>query len=216
MVTLFLGAIGLALLAYFRVHPEMLPSGQTIASGADQLFPRFIVLGLPRGIGGLVVAALLAAAMSSLSSGLNSSSSVISVDLLERFRPTKRSESGHVRLNRRISIVVGIIVVALSLYVSTVQGNLLEVAYKVSNLFVAPLFFLFFMAMFVPLGDPLRNAGRGGRQHFRGGGHRPFPSPGSGLPLDHARIAGCRDRYGRHRQPDPHRRGATHLSSALP
>ena len=154
VVTLFLGAIGLALLAYFRVHPEMLPSGQTIASGADQLFPRFIVLGLPAGIGGLVVAALLAAAMSSLSSGLNSSSSVISVDLLERFRPTKRSESGHVRLNRRISIVVGIIVVALSLYVSTVQGNLLEVAYKVSNLFVAPLFFLFFMAMFVPWATP--------------------------------------------------------------
>jgi solute:Na+ symporter, SSS family len=150
VVTLFLGAVGLSLIAYVRAHPEMLLPGQTITSMADQIFPRFIVLGLPIGFSGLVVAALLSAAMSSLSSGLNSSSSVISIDLLERFRPTQRSEREHLRMNRRVSIAVGLLVVALSLYVSTVPGNLLEVAYRVVNLFVAPLFFLFFMAMFVP------------------------------------------------------------------
>lgn len=150
VVTLFLGAIGLALLAYFRAHPEQLPPGQTIGTGADQLFPRFIVAGLPAGLSGLVVAALLAAAMSSLSAGVNSASSVITTDLLDRFRPRTRSEAGHIRLNRRVSVLVGALVVALSLYVSLVPGNLLEVAYRVANLLVAPLFCLFFMALFVP------------------------------------------------------------------
>ena len=150
VVTSFLGAIGLALLAYFRAHPEMLPTGQTISASADQLFPRFIVSGLPSGISGLVVAALLAAAMSSLSAGLNSSCSVITTDLLDRYRPRERSEQQHVRINRYVSVVIGIAVVALSLYVSMVPGNLLEVAYRVVNLFVAPLFCLFFMAMFIP------------------------------------------------------------------
>lgn len=150
VVTLFLGAIGLALLAYFTVHAELVPAGQTISTSADQLFPQFIVSGLPTGISGLVVAALLAAAMSSLSAGVNSASSVITTDLLDRFRPRIRTEAHHIRLNRGVSVVVGVMVVGLSLYVSMVPGNLLEVAYRVVNLFVAPLFGLFFMAMFVP------------------------------------------------------------------
>jgi solute:Na+ symporter, SSS family len=150
IVTLFLGAIGLALLAYFRAHPALLPAGKTIGESADQLFPRFIASGLPAGLSGLIVAALLAAAMSSLSAGVNSSSSVITTDLLGRFWPRPRSEAEHIRLNRRVSVGLGVAVVALSLYISLVPGNLLEVAYRVSNLLVAPLFSLFFMAMFVP------------------------------------------------------------------
>ena len=43
------------------------------------------------------------------------------------------------------------VVVALSTGVGMVQGNLLEVTFKVSNLLTAPLFGLFFMAMFVPI-----------------------------------------------------------------
>lgn len=150
IVTLFLGGIGLALLGYFKAHPDLLPAGQSINACADQLFPRFIVAGLPAGLSGLVVAALLAAAMSSLASGLNSSSSVITTDLLDRYYPQSRTEREHINLNRLVSIVLGIVVVALSLYVSLVPGNLLEVAYRVSNLLVAPLFVLFFMAMYVP------------------------------------------------------------------
>ena len=48
-----------------------------------------------------------------------------------------------------ISVVVGVLVVLLSSGVGVVKGNLLEVAYKVVNLLTAPLFGLFFMAMFV-------------------------------------------------------------------
>jgi SSS family solute:Na+ symporter len=154
VVTLFLGAIGLALLAYCRAHPELVPAGKTIGESADQLFPRFIVAGLPAGLSGLVVAALLAAAMSSLSSGVNASSSVITTDLLGRFRPKPRSEADHIRLNRLVSVGIGVAVVGLSLYISLVPGNLLEVAYRVVNLLVAPLFSLFFMAMFVPWATP--------------------------------------------------------------
>ena len=43
----------------------------------------------------------------------------------------------------------GIIAVALSSLIGHLQGNMLEVVYKVANLFTAPLFYLFFMAIFV-------------------------------------------------------------------
>lgn len=51
---------------------------------------------------------------------------------------------------RLVSWGIGAVVVLLSLLMSRVTGNLLEVVNKMANLFVAPLFLLFFMAMFVP------------------------------------------------------------------
>ncbi len=149
VVNLLLTLVGLSLLAYFRLNPHLIPDGQTVLSDADRLFPQFIAVALPAGLSGLVVAGLLAAAMSSLSSGVNSSCSVITVDFIDRFRRGKDNELNHVRLAKYVSVFVGAVVVILSAYVGVVQGNLLEVAYKLVNLITAPLFGLFFMAMFV-------------------------------------------------------------------
>jgi SSS family solute:Na+ symporter len=151
LISVLLALLGLALLAWFRAYPEMLGSGQTIERHADQLFPRFIAVGLPAGASGLIVAGLLAAAMSSLSSGLNSSSAVITIDFLERFGVLAKSsgDAEDVRRSRLVAWSVGFVVVILSTGVGAVSGNLLEIAYKVTNLLVAPLFGLFFMALFV-------------------------------------------------------------------
>lgn len=149
LVGLFLGALGLALVSYFQTHPHMVPDGQTIQTNADQLLPQYVVFGLPAGVSGLVIAGLLATAMDSLSSGVNSSCAVVSADFMDRFRTRKISEYYHVRMAKCISVLVGAVVIVLSLYVSVVPGNLVEVAYRVVNLFVAPLFVLFFLALFV-------------------------------------------------------------------
>ncbi|MDB5390272.1 MAG: sglT 1, partial [Planctomycetaceae bacterium] len=149
LVTILLSLLGLGLLAWFRLHPEMLGEGQSIAHNGDQLFPRFIVAGLPDGVSGLVVAGLLAAAMSSLSSGLSSSCAVITVDFFDRFANSGMSASRQVRRARYVSWGLGLVVVLLSSVVGLVKGNVLEVAFKVVNLLVAPLFGLFFMALFV-------------------------------------------------------------------
>ncbi len=150
LVMIFLAVLGCALLAYFQAFPQLVPDGQTIASSADRLFTRFIVSGLPPGISGLIIAGLLAAAMSSLSSGVNSAGSVVAVDFVERFRRTGSGATDSARVARTVSWVVGVIVVLLSSTVGFVSGNLLEVTYKLVNLLVTPLFILFFMALFVP------------------------------------------------------------------
>jgi SSS family solute:Na+ symporter len=155
VITLVLAAIGLALLAFFRARPEMLPAGQTIDGDADKLFPTFIVSALPQGISGLVIAGLLAAAMSSLSSGLNSACSVVTTDFINRFRRRKGTETDHVRLAKYVSLVIGVVVVTLGTLVGQVEGSLLELCYKIANLLVAPLFLLFFLAMFVRWATPL-------------------------------------------------------------
>jgi solute:Na+ symporter, SSS family len=151
---LFVGLIllfaGLALMAFFKTFPNNLPDGQQLISDADALFARFIALRMPPGVSGIVIAGLLAAAMSSLSSGVNSSCSVITSDFIDRFRrPDSDKVINRVSLARWISVAIGIVVVALTTVVGMVEGNLMELAFKIVNLLTVPLFGLFFMAMFI-------------------------------------------------------------------
>ncbi len=149
-----LGLAGLAVLGYFQARPDDLKTGWTIAKDADKLLPHFIVIGLPAGVTGLVIAAILAAAMSSLSSGLNSSSAVIVTDFVDRAGGRKMTPEGEVRLARFVSVGVGVVAVGLSLLVGSLAANLLELCFKVVNLLTAPIFVLFFLALFVPRATP--------------------------------------------------------------
>jgi Na+/proline symporter len=146
--------VGLAVLAYFRARPDELASGTSPIADADKLFPRFIMVGLPVGLTGLVSAAVLSAAMSSLSSGVNSVTAVIMTDFIGRFRRDELNQSEQVRLARFVSLLVGVAAIALSLLVSQVPGNLMELCIKVVNLLTSPIFVLFFLAMFVPWAKP--------------------------------------------------------------
>ncbi len=149
-----LGIAGLAVMGYFQAHPEELKSGWGIAKDADKLLPHFIVIGLPAGITGLVMAAILAAAMSSLSSGMNSSSTVIVTDFIGRAGGRVMDSAAEIRLARYVSVAVGLAVVAMSLVVGGLATNLLELCFKVVNLLTAPIFVLFFLALFVPRATP--------------------------------------------------------------
>jgi SSS family solute:Na+ symporter len=144
--------VGLAVWAYYRADKGMLVGSAPLLEQADKLFPQFVMTAMPPGVSGLVIAGLLAVAMSSLSSGVNSACSVIKVDFVNRLRhrrPAAVDAHRDVRQEILISIVVGTIVVLLSTLVGSVRGNLLAMAYKVCNLLTAPLFGLFFMAMYV-------------------------------------------------------------------
>jgi SSS family solute:Na+ symporter len=149
-VELLLAALGFALFAFFATRSDLLPTGETVTTGADKLLPIFIVKVLPAGVSGLVVAGILSAAMDSLSSGLNSSALVVTEDWIGRFRRRPLNEAQQIRELKVISWVVGLAVVAVSLLASNVEGSLLDRCFKVVNLLTAPLFVLFFMAMFIP------------------------------------------------------------------
>ncbi|MFP6577092.1 MAG: hypothetical protein VB912_18165, partial [Pirellulaceae bacterium] len=148
VVSLTLAALGVALLGYFQKHS--LPADISIKTGADQIFPYFIGSILPPGVSGLVVAAMFAAAMSSIDSGVNSITAVVSSDFLDRFgKPTGR------RTSMWLALAIGAIVVVTSSAMGQVPGNITSVTQKTTNLLVTPIFALFFFAMFVPFARPL-------------------------------------------------------------
>tara|TARA_B110000438_G_scaffold60458_1_gene60644 strand:+ start:99 stop:1424 length:1326 start_codon:yes stop_codon:yes gene_type:complete len=116
--------------------------------GSDQWFPRFISQELPIGLTGLVIAAMFAAAMSSLDSGVNSITAVVMSDFVERLRKNKLSDKHHLRYARLIAVGVGVIVVLGSGLTEYIEGNIIAVTQKSVNLLTTPIFGLFFYAIF--------------------------------------------------------------------
>lgn len=147
VIQLLLALVGLMVMVYFYHFPEQMAPGATITKDADTLFPRFILIGLPIGLTGLIASAIMAAAMSSLSSGLNSSSTVILEDIVKKHTTHDVSS---LKMIKVISALLGLAVSFSCLLIGYVTGNLLDIVIKVVNLVVAPLFVLFFMALFVP------------------------------------------------------------------
>ncbi len=153
-IAILLALAGLAVLAYFTAHPDTVAPGVALIEQADELLPRFVVTVLPAGLSGLVIAAMLSAAMSSLSSGMNSASAVITTDFIGRFRREKWASHEEMRVARWASVGIGLLAVLLSMFVGELASNLLELCIKVVNLLTAPLFVLFFLAIFVPRATP--------------------------------------------------------------
>ncbi|MGH7477624.1 MAG: sodium:solute symporter [Longimicrobiales bacterium] len=93
--------IGLGLFAYY---------GGRVFNPADEVFPRFIVEGLPPGVSGLIIAGILAAAMSTVSSSLNSLASASTHDL---YAPLSgRAEPEHLlRVGRRFTLLWALILI---------------------------------------------------------------------------------------------------------
>ncbi len=143
-VQLTLFVVGFALLGYFQLHRDQLPPSIDLKQNADDLFPRYVAYHLPVGVSGLVVAAMFAAAMSSIDSGVNSITAVVLTDFLERFGWTPRSERGNVRAAQLLALAIGVTVVIGSSYMKYIEGNITAVTNKTVNLLTTPIFALFF------------------------------------------------------------------------
>jgi SSS family solute:Na+ symporter len=153
-VTCLLALVGFALLGFYSQNPQWIQGEGGISQQADNLFPQYIVGRLPVGVAGLVVAALFAAAMSSLDSGINSVTAVIQVDLIDRFRLRRDVKRHSLKLARWLSLVIGAVIILMSSFVDQVPGNIVEVTEKVSSLLATPLFSLFVLALFVRFTTP--------------------------------------------------------------
>jgi solute:Na+ symporter, SSS family len=84
--------IGTALFAYYTARPELLPAELHDPGAGDKVFPHFIVNGLPSGITGLLIAAIFAAGMSTVSTSLNSTATIFLTDYYQRYINKSASE----------------------------------------------------------------------------------------------------------------------------
>jgi solute:Na+ symporter, SSS family len=123
--TLFL-LIGAMLFVYYRFFPPAAHFGRT-----DLIFPTFIVSELPHGISGLLISAILAAAMCNLSAALNSLSSTAIVDFYGRFRPHS-TEARRVQLSRVATVFWAVSLFALALLARR-GGKVIEAGLSIAS-----------------------------------------------------------------------------------
>ena len=139
-----LSFVGFALLAYFQRVP-LPPEFAT-----DKLVPYFMSLAFPAGAVGLVIAAIMAASLSSIDSAINSCTSVAVVDLYGRAwrgAGPAGDDRALVRVSRIFTVFFGALGTTLACNVGRI-GTLLEINAKVVNAFTGPLFGIFLLAMF--------------------------------------------------------------------
>lgn len=142
VVSLLFYWLGAALFVYYKVaHVAPLPA----ATGVNGVFPHFIVNGLPSGVTGLVVAAIYAAAMSSLSSAINALSNTTEKDLL----CTPAGEESLVRA-KLWTVLWAVLGTGGAFFAATQHGSLLKNALFFTGLFTGPLLGLFLLAFFAP------------------------------------------------------------------
>ena len=114
--------VGSLLWIWSAQNPGVVPAD--VAARSDAVFPWFIVHRLPTGVAGLLVAAIIAAAMSTISGTLNSGATVLLEDYRKRFAKTVPSERSNVCFLRLATLALGIFSMAVALAVVNVQSVL--------------------------------------------------------------------------------------------
>jgi solute:Na+ symporter, SSS family len=132
--------VGAMLFVFYRLLPPATPF-----SRGDTIFPTFIVTRMPHGVSGLLISAILAAAMSNLSAALNSLSSTTVVDFYSRWRPLA-SEERRLRVSRWATVVWGLILFVLAI-MARHGGRVLEVGLSITSVAYGSLLGVFLLGV---------------------------------------------------------------------
>ncbi|MEO1483604.1 MAG: sodium/solute symporter [Myxococcota bacterium] len=136
-------ALGVAIGAAYAVSPEL--QGAVGDGPIDSVVPEFIVLFLPAGIRGILLAAILAAAMSSLDSAINSLSAVTMRDYIEpRFTLSSHQQ---LTVGKVTTVVWGVLVTAFAFAAGGIDKTVIEAINKVGSAFYGPVLATFVLGV---------------------------------------------------------------------
>ncbi|MBW4889013.1 sodium:solute symporter [Mucilaginibacter sp. HMF5004] len=162
--------IGSCLYAYYSIHPEIievikhqvaiekLPTTATTtqiadavakltpADYGDKIMPNFMVTKIPAGLVGLIVSAILSAAMSTISSGMNSSATVFTVDIYKRYFKPGINEKQTLKLLHIATVGFGMLGMGAGIAMIGVK-SILDVWWTLSGIFAAGMLGLFLLGM---------------------------------------------------------------------
>jgi solute:Na+ symporter, SSS family len=131
--------VGVMLWAFYQV-----PSSHF--GKADRIYPTFIVSQMPHGISGLLIAAILAAAMSNLSAALNSLSSSSMIDFYLRGRP-ELDERRQIQLSRWATLLWALVLFGLAVFSLHKVGRVIEVGLQIASVAYGALLGVFLLGV---------------------------------------------------------------------
>ncbi len=135
--------IGTMLYVFYQKAGALPPE---VAAKADRVFPHFIVTQLPVGIIGLVVAAIFAAAMSTLSSSLNSLSATAVTDFYRPLFAPNKSDAHYLNASRLFTAVWGVVQIVVAMIAIAMQGRGVDAVLAVASFTNGPVLGLFLLS----------------------------------------------------------------------
>ena len=127
-------AVGLALSAFYTATPPHAEAASMLANRPDQVLPVFILHDMPSGLSGLLLAALFAAAISTLDTSLTEATDISARHLYEPFAKADRSEAHHLLVSRLILLFWGVLFTGAAIAASQLEGEgLLDLTFKLPN-----------------------------------------------------------------------------------
>jgi SSS family solute:Na+ symporter len=136
--------IGAALFSYYTAQPVLLPAELKIAGAGDKVFPHFIVNGLPVGITGLLIAAIFAAGMSTVSTSVNSTATIILSDYYLRY-VKNASEKSSMKVLYISSVIFGALGIIIAISLVGVE-SVLDAWWSLASIFSGGMLGLFLLA----------------------------------------------------------------------
>jgi solute:Na+ symporter, SSS family len=121
-------------------------TGDTPAADVNYVFPTFITTKMPIGLVGLMIAAIFAAAMSSIAAELNSLATATVIDVYRRLLKPEASEAHYLAVSKIATGVWGI-VACLVASVAVGLGSLIEVVNRFGSIFYGSLLGVFVLAL---------------------------------------------------------------------
>jgi solute:Na+ symporter, SSS family len=131
--------VGIMLWAYYREPSSMFGK-------PDRIYPTFIVQHMPHGVSGLLIAAILAAAMSNLSAALNSLSSSAIMDFYAQLKP-QADEKTKMRLSRLATLVWALVLFGLAVIALHKVGRVVEVGLQIASVAYGALLGVFLLGV---------------------------------------------------------------------
>ncbi|MEC9320124.1 MAG: sodium:solute symporter, partial [Pseudomonadota bacterium] len=123
-------------------------TGDRSYSDVNYVFPTFVTTQLPIGVVGLIIAAILAAAMSSIAAELNSLSTATVIDFYRRHFRREASDEHYMRISKMTTGFWGLTASIIAMYAVNL-GTLIEVVNRFGSFFYGSLLGVFMLAILV-------------------------------------------------------------------
>jgi SSS family solute:Na+ symporter len=168
-VSLVFFILGSCLYAYYQVHPDLLnevryqvaserlpnqtpeaitrlASTLSVSDVGDKIMPHFMVHNVPTGLLGLIVAAIMAAAMSTISSSMNASATIFLVDIYQRYGKPKTTSGQALQILYRATVGFGLLGMATGIAMIGIK-SILDVWWLLSGIFASGMLGLFLLGI---------------------------------------------------------------------
>lgn len=135
--------LGVALAAFYNAFPPEIPFEKT-----DEVFATFIIDNLPVGIKGLTLAAVFAAAMSTLSSSLSSTTSALVNDFYLPLSRTEKQPAQLVTVSRLFTILFGVAQITVGIASQSISESVVGNVFSIAAISTGLILGIFFLATF--------------------------------------------------------------------